>query len=137
MRNIAGVLTNPSSDSQGSLPPPTPFHALVHRHPVTRPFGIAVDERLGSVVNWTTVTDDVDLLVGLLSTWSEGEFRYLHFLDLNAFLEDMASGRNVFCSELLVNAMLACACVKSFGYLAYNIVANLLLVSLCCCCTRA
>lgn len=52
------------------------------------------------------------LLVDLLSCWTKCEHNYYHYLDRDSFFDDMASGRTDFCSELLVNALLASACVS-------------------------
>jgi len=71
------------------------------------------DPRLASAKNWTNATSDTNLLVSILSTWTTREYCYYHYLDRDAFLDDMASGRSHFCSKLLVNAVLATACVRS------------------------
>jgi hypothetical protein len=70
------------------------------------------DARLASARNWTSVTEDTNLLVALLSAWTVREYSYYHYLDREAFLDDMAAGRSDFCSPLLVNALLASACVR-------------------------
>lgn len=62
---------------------------------------------------WTNVTDDdhfVSHLVSLYFTW---EHAACHIIDRELFLEDMKSGRldSQCCSPLLVNALLATACV--------------------------
>jgi hypothetical protein len=62
---------------------------------------------------WTDVTDDehfVSHLVSLYFTWEHAAW---HIIDREPFLEDMKSGRldSQSCSPLLVNAMLATACV--------------------------
>jgi hypothetical protein len=73
----------------------------------------SVDPRLASANTWTAVSNDIDLLVSIFSSWTELEYCYYHYLDREAFLDDMASGRTDFCSELLVNALLASACVST------------------------
>lgn len=69
------------------------------------------DLRLQHVRNWTTVTSDSSLLVSLMGSWTVCEHSYYHYLDRDAFLDDVASGGMEFCSPLLVNALLASACV--------------------------
>jgi hypothetical protein len=60
---------------------------------------------------WTRVISDDRLFRRLLCSY----FCYPHpcgpFVHKDLFLEDMAAGRTSFCSPLLVNAMLANACV--------------------------
>lgn len=65
---------------------------------------------MASARNWTTVTDETQLLISILTTWSHYEYSYWRPLDRDAFLDDMANGRTNFCSELLVNALLATGC---------------------------
>jgi hypothetical protein len=106
------LLTNPSSDSQGTLPRPTSLEAILH--PVLHAAGddTTPDPRLRSAREWTSVTSDTRILVSILSAWTTREYSYYHYLDRDAFLDDMAGGRWDFCSELLVNALLASACVS-------------------------
>lgn len=110
--NAGDSILTPTSplDSQSSLPPPTSIEAIVHRQSNALPSDPSVDLRLAHVSKWTAVTKDNNLLVNLLSAWTEREYSYFHYLDRDAFLNDMATGRSVFCSELLVNAVLASAC---------------------------
>ncbi|KAF2788826.1 hypothetical protein K505DRAFT_254615 [Melanomma pulvis-pyrius CBS 109.77] len=67
-----------------------------------------------SARNWTTVTHDHNLLIILMSAWHEWEYKYHHFLDWDIFLDDLSSGRTMFCSKLLVNAILASGICASF-----------------------
>ncbi|CAO2647272.1 Nn.00g081940.m01.CDS01 [Neocucurbitaria sp. VM-36] len=100
------------SARQSSLPAPTSLEAILHpspaimTHPTTEP-------QLASAKNWTTVTSDINILADLLSAWTVREYSYYHYLDREAFLDDMASGRTDYCSSLLVNALLASACFHS------------------------
>lgn len=73
---------------------------------------LAADPRLGYLSNWTLVTDDTGFLAHLFTIWTEREHVYYHFLDREAFLADMSCGRGDFCSKLLVNVVLASACVR-------------------------
>lgn len=62
---------------------------------------------------WTSVTDDefVSHLVSLYFTWQHS---VLNWIDRDLFLRDMKSGNldSRFCSPLLVNSILAVACVS-------------------------
>ncbi|KAF2022988.1 hypothetical protein EK21DRAFT_105527 [Setomelanomma holmii] len=98
------------SGSQPSLLPRTSIEALLHSGTNGVAKQSAIDSRMASARNWTTVTSDTDLLVSILSTWTTDEYSYYHYLDRDCFLDDMASGRSGFCSKLLVNALLASAC---------------------------
>lgn len=106
------ILTNSSTDSQSSLPRPTSIEAILHTPSSAAVDDMAADPRLGYVGNWTRVTDDAGFLAHLFTIWTEREYVYYHFLDREAFLADLSCGRGDFCSELLVNAVLASACVS-------------------------
>ncbi|KAF1847944.1 uncharacterized protein K460DRAFT_279354 [Cucurbitaria berberidis CBS 394.84] len=101
------------SDSQGSLPPPTSIEAILQPPSSSFVDAAFTDPRLASAKNWTTVTSDPNILLTLFSAWTTREFCYYHYLDRDAFLDDMASGRTDFCSALLVNALLASASFHS------------------------
>ena len=63
---------------------------------------------------WTTVTDDdafVSHLISLYFTWQQPTFMWV---DREPFLADMKAGKlgSRFCSPLLVNILLAVACVS-------------------------
>ena len=104
-------LANTSSDNQPSLPCPTSIEAIVHetRSPIMQSFS---DPRLKSVRNWTTVTHDSDLLINIMTAWYNWEYKYFHFLDWDMFLDDMVNSQDEFCSELLVNSILASGSVS-------------------------
>ncbi|KAJ4377619.1 hypothetical protein N0V83_000446 [Neocucurbitaria cava] len=98
---------------ESTLPPPTSLEAILHPSPSSAMGDSSTDPRLLSAKNWTTVTGDINILVDLFSAWTTREHSYFHYLDREAFLDDMASGRTEYCSELLVNALLASACFHS------------------------
>lgn len=81
---------------------------------------VAVDPRLRTAINWTSLTSDADLLASILTTWTTLEHSYYHYVDRDAFLDDMANGREDFCSALLVNALLATACVCALVTLSHR-----------------
>ena len=82
-----------------------PYHASV-----------LVDSRLAAVKpsNWTTVSTDDDLMRVLLSLYLFHEYRWLSCFHKDYFLDDMLSESERFCSSLLVNAVLALACVSTY-----------------------
>ena len=62
---------------------------------------------------WTNVTDDEHFVSHLVSLYFTWEHAACHIIDRELFLEDMKGGRldSQCCSPLLVNALLATACV--------------------------
>lgn len=105
------VLTNISSDSPSPLPPPSIEVILHPTWPAV--MDCSLDPRLRATGNWTKVTNDTHFLVLLMSAWHTWEYRFYHFLDWDLFLDDLSTGRTDFCSELLVNAVLATASVSN------------------------
>lgn len=81
-----------------------PYHAAKIAEPVLSSVDIS---------KWTTVTSDNKLLVGLLSQYLL--YSYTTFLPFpkDLFLQDLASGCTEYCSSLLVNVVLAAACVST------------------------
>lgn len=77
---------------------------------------------------WTTVTQDDDLVSHLVSLYFTWDWPFFAFLDFKVFVKHMAAGdmRSEFCNPLLVNALLANACVRCrssyfvFAFLAAN-----------------
>lgn len=65
---------------------------------------------------WTTVTSDGALVGDLLATFFQHAHAFFHFFDMYLFLDDMNNHRTTFCTPLLVNSMLACACASTEGY---------------------
>ena len=118
---MGSCLTNLSSASQVAVPPPTSLEAILHPPDSTDVGNMTADSRPRSIKNWTTVTTDGNLLVALFSAWKELEYSYYHYLELDAFLDDMASGDTDFCSALLVNALLASACVRAHCFYETNV----------------
>ena len=73
-----------------------------------------VDPRLDAVEpsKWTAVSSDDVLLRKLLETYFIYEYPPFPFFHKDYFLDDMATGRTRFCSSVLVNCVLAAACVS-------------------------
>lgn len=105
------VLTNLSLGSSRAPPPPTSLEAILSPSPSTASDDSSTDFRLQYLQNWTTVTSDSTLLASLIVSWTTCEYNYYHYIDRDAFLDDVAGGGTEFCSPLLVNALLASACV--------------------------
>ncbi|KAK8023274.1 Nitrogen assimilation transcription factor nit-4 [Apiospora marii] len=80
-----------------------------------RPFHAAhmVDPRLSDARPslWTAVCDDDVLMRDLLAVWFRCEYQFTSACQKDYFLEDMVNKRQDYCSSLLVNIVLAYACV--------------------------
>jgi hypothetical protein len=62
--------------------------------------------------SWTTVSKDDRLMRTLLRAYFRHEYHSFAVFNKDYFLEDMASGTTECCSSLLVNSLLAYACVS-------------------------
>ncbi|KAM0541612.1 hypothetical protein ACHAPJ_013159 [Fusarium lateritium] len=79
-----------------------PFHAAQVVEPLLS------DVKISS---WTNVCDDDELMRDLLNVLFRCEYHFTAAFHKDLFLEDMATRRKDFCSSLLVNTLLAYACV--------------------------
>lgn len=63
---------------------------------------------------WTTVTDDSEFVSHLVSLWFSWSHPFLNWIDRDLFIRDMQSADldSQFCSQFLVNIILADACVS-------------------------
>ncbi|KAL8339053.1 hypothetical protein RB601_006007 [Gaeumannomyces tritici] len=106
----SGSATPESSEGRPSATTPTddtlrmyqvPFHA-----------GKLAEPRLDLVKasRWTSVTSSDTLVRDLLELYFVHEFTSCCVFHMDHFLNDMVSGRERYCSSLLVNAILALAC---------------------------
>lgn len=59
---------------------------------------------------WTTITDDIDLILHLLTLYFCWEYPIFAPFSKKHFLQDFREGRHRYCSPLLVNALLALGC---------------------------
>jgi len=59
---------------------------------------------------WTTITNDINLVLHLLALYFCWEYPTLASLSKEHFLRDFRDGRHRYCSPLLVNALLALGC---------------------------
>jgi hypothetical protein len=63
---------------------------------------------------WTTVAVEDGVMRTLLAIFFLLEYRRFSIFHKDYFLQDMASGNQDHCSPLLVNTVLACACVSRY-----------------------
>ncbi|OAQ65033.1 C6 transcription factor [Pochonia chlamydosporia 170] len=91
----------PQRASPAGSPYQKPYHAA---HVVER----KLDDL--NVSRWTSVTSNNTLIRNLLRDYFLHEYPYFPPFQKDHFLGDMAAGSTRFCSELLVNAVLARAC---------------------------
>lgn len=80
-----------------------PYHAAQIVDPVFSNLNIS---------QWTSVTSDNHLLRKLLNSYVMFQHAWTASFQMTYFLKDLASGHTRFCSSLLVNAVLAAACVS-------------------------
>lgn len=104
-------------DTAKSPPQISQLQQLATRHSPAylRPYHSArhIDPRLSivDVTRWTSVIVDNDLFASLISAYITYEYPAFPVFQKDIFLEAMVSGDGRFCSPLLVNALLAKACV--------------------------
>ena len=88
-----------------------------YQSPFLKPYHAAevIDPLLDQVTvsDWTTVISDDQMLRRLLRAYFLNHHPWAFPFHKDCFLEDMAAGRTELCSALLVNAVLAVACVSS------------------------
>lgn len=98
----------PSKDKIAADPDLDPYCIPFHAAEI-------IDPRLNSVSakHWTMVIDDDALLRELIRVFLLTEYGFFPMLQKDLFLQDMAAGRRRFCSPLLVNSILASACVSA------------------------
>jgi len=81
-----------------------------------KPYLVAetVDPRLDQIQPsaWTNVSTDDDLMRRLLRLYFLHEYHWLPCFHKDCFLDDMLSGSKKYCSSLLVNTVLAQACLS-------------------------
>jgi len=62
---------------------------------------------------WTSVSDNPALISHLISLYFAWSHPFYNFIEKDLFLSDMMHSQKTYCSALLVNAVLAQACVSS------------------------
>lgn len=113
--------TEPSTDGQSVSPSPRTtsmgrLGSSEYRNVYLKPFraAVLVEPRLDSIKPslWTSVSSDDALMRNLLKLYFLYEYQCFVFFHKDLFLEDMANQKKNFCSSLLVNVLLAYACVS-------------------------
>lgn len=99
----SSALTELASEEQKSLYL-KPFHAAQVIEPLLS------DAKISS---WTTVCKDDLLMRDMLGVLLRCEYQFTAAFHKDLFLQDLAAGRKGFCSSLLVNVLLAYACVRA------------------------
>lgn len=99
----------PSSSGNDLALYPSPYVKPLHAAEMIDPL---LERAIPSM--WTTVSSDDVLLRNLLASFFVYEYPWMTAFHKDYFLEDMASGETNFCSPLLVNAVLAKACVSMY-----------------------
>lgn len=66
-----------------------------------------------NVCSWTRVTDDVEFIQHLLQLYFVWQHSSFPLFSRRKFLEDLISGRQRFCSDLLLNSILSVGCAFS------------------------
>lgn len=99
--------TNRSGSEEFTTPGPGPYVKPFHAAEVHDPL---IDSAEPS--KWTDVTTDNTLLRSLLRSYFLHEYQWFSAFQKEYFLSDMIADLRQFCSPLLVNAVLALACVS-------------------------
>lgn len=99
--------TDRSASEESTTPGPGPYVKPFHAAEVHDPL---IDSAEPS--KWTDVTTDNTLLRSLLRSYFLHEYQWFSAFQKEYFLSDMIADRRQFCSPLLVNAVLALACVS-------------------------
>lgn len=114
----------PQNSQQRLLPAPTrngvngtdSVYGAGQRDPYLKPYLSATVAHpwLDSVQpsKWTTVSSDDSLMRKIIHDYILFEYDWFTFFHLDYVLEDMAAGKQRFCSSLLVNALLCVGCVS-------------------------
>ncbi|KAJ4227937.1 hypothetical protein NW759_004026 [Fusarium solani] len=114
----ASLYSSPASHN--SHPGPHNLSLSGYQSPYLKPLHSAevIDPLLSSAKPsaWSTVCANDTLMRELLNVYLRCEYFFYTLFHKDYFLEDMASGRDTFCSSLLVNALLAysCSCYSRF-----------------------
>ncbi|KAM0240719.1 hypothetical protein ACHAP5_007924 [Fusarium lateritium] len=101
-------------DASSIAAPRSPDSDLGHRAQYLRPHhaAVIVDSRLDDIVpsKWTSVNASDDTMRALIRAYFLQEYDWFTFFHKDYFLDDMVTGHHTFCSQLLVNAVLAVGC---------------------------
>ncbi|KAH7128719.1 hypothetical protein B0J11DRAFT_525585 [Dendryphion nanum] len=88
--------------------------ALTSANPLSSEY---IDPRLNHIriCRWTHVAITDDLASRVVSLYLLNDTSWWAYFDIDLFLEDLANGKTRFCSQLLVNSILAWAC-QAYAY---------------------
>jgi hypothetical protein len=106
LHSLVNKAVHPSAGpvaSQDTSPYAKPFHAAELVEP------LLADAKPSQ---WTSVSSNDRLMRNLIETYFFNEYPSSCLFHKDYFLEDLVSGSRSFCSSLLVNALLAKACVS-------------------------
>lgn len=120
-----GSLLYEAAFTMNDSAPATPESLQNHFMPqYLKPYSAAklVDPRLDSIKpsKWTSVSDSDEMMRALLRLYFIHEYSWFAMFHMDHFLDDMLSGSTLFCSSLLVNAVLAYACVRLLRRLSWS-----------------
>ena len=103
---LSNIIGRPSTDESGVL---KHFGVTSNLGLVSSPGHAPLDQhRTG---DWTKVTKNAELVNHLMDLYFCWSHPYYALFSKQAFLSDLESGRTKYCSSLLVNALLAVACL--------------------------
>ena len=114
------AMTSPAANPSPSDSQREPFAAAAAAaegiSPYLKPYhaAVVVDSWIDSAKpsQWTSVSSDDGLMCKLLHAYFLHEYGWFTFFHKDLFLRDLVAGRDRFCSDLLVNALLAYSCVS-------------------------
>ena len=113
--------------------------ALAKKYPpqYLKPYHSAklVDQRLGlaNVTRWTQVITDNELFMSMLSAYLLQDHPGFPVFHKDTFLQALVEGDGRFCSSLLVNALMAEACVRFISLKNYRLMFRLTDIALLLC----
>jgi hypothetical protein len=114
--NAVAVAASSSSSSSSAAGPAGDYGTEGYESIYLKPFHAAevVDPRLSDakISAWTSVTSDDVLMRELLKVFLRCEYMFTSAFQKDYFLDDLVARRDEFCSSLLVNIILAYACVR-------------------------
>jgi hypothetical protein len=106
-RQMRAMNAPPGQGIKESIPFLRPYHAAA-----------VIDPRLSEIrpSDWTVVSEDDHLMRTMLQHFFMYEYQWHASFQKDCFLDDMVSGDRQFCSPLLVNSILAHACVRTASF---------------------
>jgi hypothetical protein len=114
IRSVIYEVAFGNADSKSKTSQTTTEYSYEPQYHMPHFAAFVVDSRLNNVKlsKWTEVCNDDHFMRHLLRSFFLHEYDFFSFFHKDAFLDDMISGSTKYCSSLLVNAVLAFACVS-------------------------